>query len=63
MADFRVNLKLRAVLPIAGVLLAGILVFVWITLSLSEGAERQNVILVALAASQKHAGKCSLIVK
>ncbi|MBI4166088.1 MAG: HAMP domain-containing protein [Acidobacteria bacterium] len=48
MAAFRVNLKLKAVLPLAGVLLAGILAFVWITLSL-EGSERQTVILVALA--------------
>jgi signal transduction histidine kinase len=47
-AGFRVNLRLKAVLPMVGVLLAGILMFVWITLSL-EGTERQKVILVALA--------------
>ncbi len=46
MADLRVNLRLKAFLPIAGVLLAGILLFVWSTLSL-EGSERRTVILVA----------------
>ncbi len=40
--------RLKAVLPVAGVLLAGLLVFVWVTLSF-EGPERQAVILVAAA--------------
>jgi signal transduction histidine kinase len=44
----RVNWRLKAVLPVAMVLLAGLLVFVWLTLSL-EGRERQTVILVAAA--------------
>lgn len=48
MSRFRVNLRLKAVLPIAGVLLAGILTFVWITLSF-EGPERQHIIIVAAA--------------
>lgn len=48
MADLRVNLKLKAVLPIVGVLLVGILTFVWVSLSL-KGVERINVILVASA--------------
>ena len=33
MAQRRINLRLKAILPVAGVLLAGILTFVWITLS------------------------------
>lgn len=48
MATPRINLKLKAVLPMAGILLAGILAFVWITLSI-EGSERQTVLLVASA--------------
>ncbi len=40
--------RLKAVLPVAGVLLAGLLVFVWVTLSF-EGPERQAVMLVAAA--------------
>jgi signal transduction histidine kinase len=44
--QYRANLRLKAVLPIAAVLLAGILMFVWITLSF-EGEEREHVILLA----------------
>ncbi len=40
--------RLKAVLPVAGVLLAGLLVFVWVTLSF-ERPERHAVILVATA--------------
>jgi signal transduction histidine kinase len=45
---FRINLRLKAVLPMAGVLLAGIVLFVWITISF-QGPERQHIILVAAA--------------
>jgi signal transduction histidine kinase len=40
--------RLKALLPVAGVLLAGLLLFVWLTLSI-EGRQRQAVILVAAA--------------
>ncbi len=40
--------RLKAILPVAAVLLMGMLVFVWVTLSF-EGPERQAVILVAAA--------------
>ena len=40
--------RLKALLPVAMVLLAGLLLFVWLTLSL-EGRQRQAVILVAAA--------------
>ncbi len=40
--------RLKAILPVAAVLLTGMLVFVWVTLSF-EGPERQAVILVAAA--------------
>ena len=40
------NWLLKAILPIAGVLLCGVLVFLWTTLSLAE-SERQRVFLVA----------------
>ena len=40
--------RMKAVLPVAGVLLAGLLVFVWVTLSF-EKPERHAVILVATA--------------
>lgn len=40
--------RLKALLPVAGVLLAGLLVFFWVTLEL-EGHERSAVILVATA--------------
>ncbi len=40
--------RMKAILPVAGVLLVGLLVFVWVTLSL-EGHERRAVILVAVA--------------
>jgi signal transduction histidine kinase len=43
-----VNLRFKAVLPVAGALLAGVLLFVWITLRL-EPTARQIVILVAAA--------------
>ncbi len=39
---------MKAVLPVAGVLLAGLVVFVWVTLSF-EDPERRTVILVAAA--------------
>ncbi len=48
LSDWRANWQLKAVLPVAGVLLGGVLVFVWVTLSF-EGPERQTVILVAAA--------------
>ena len=41
-----VGWRLKAVLPVAGVLLAGLLAFVWVSLSF-EAPERQKVILVA----------------
>jgi len=44
----RVNWRMKAVLPVAGVLLAGLALFVWVTLSF-EDPERQAVILVAAA--------------
>ncbi|HWQ03449.1 MAG TPA: ATP-binding protein, partial [Candidatus Nitrosotenuis sp.] len=44
----RVSLRLKAVLPVAGVLLTGLLLFVWVTLRF-EGPERQSVITVAAA--------------
>jgi signal transduction histidine kinase len=42
------NWRMKAVLPVAAVLLAGLLVFVWVSLSF-EPPERQAVILVAAA--------------
>ncbi len=42
------NWRVKAVLPVAGVLLAGLLVFIWVTLSF-EQPERRAVILVAAA--------------
>ena len=45
-ARMRINWRLKAVLPVAGVLLGGLLVFVLVTLSIA-GPERQKVILVA----------------
>ena len=40
------NWRIKALLPVAGVLLAGLFVFVWVTLSF-EHTERRAVILVA----------------
>ena len=40
--------RLKAILPVAGVLLVGLLLFLWVTLSF-EGPERQAVIVVAAA--------------
>jgi two-component system NtrC family sensor kinase len=45
-AQVRIDWRLKTVLPVAAVLLAGLLVFVWVTLSIT-GPERQKVILVA----------------
>lgn len=42
------NWRIKAVLPVAGVLLAGIVLFVWVTISF-EDPERRAVILVAVA--------------
>jgi hypothetical protein len=42
----RISLRLKAVLPVAAVLLAGILLFVWVTLRI-EDPERQRVLIVA----------------
>ncbi len=47
-ADWRVNWRFKAVLPVAGVLLAGLVVFVWVAFSF-EGPGRRTVILVAAA--------------
>ena len=47
-SGLRMTWRVRAVLPVAGVLLAGLLVFVWVTLSYPS-TERQTVILVAAA--------------
>jgi hypothetical protein len=41
--------RLRAVLPVAAVLVAGLLLFFWVSLSLDKTHERQRVILVAAA--------------
>src|ERR1700675_3982578 len=46
MGHLRIDWRLKAILPVAGVLLAGLLVFAWVTLSLG-GPERQKVILAA----------------
>ena len=46
LAQIRINWRLKAILPVAIVLLAGLLAFVWLTLSF-ELHERQKVILVA----------------
>ena len=46
MAGVRIDWRLKAVLPVAAVLLGGLLVFVWVTISMG-GPERQKVILVA----------------
>jgi len=44
----RVSLRLKAILPVAAVLLAGLVVFVWVSLSF-EDPERRSVIAVAAA--------------
>jgi hypothetical protein len=43
----RLNWKVRATLPVAGVLLAGLLLFFWVSLTLDKSRERQMVLLVA----------------
>jgi len=48
MAELRVNWRLKAVFPVAVVLLVGLLIFVWLTLSF-ERPERHAVIVVAAA--------------
>src|SRR5574341_859272 len=48
MSDVRVSLRLKAILPVAAVLLAGLVVFVWVSLSF-EDPERRSVIAVAAA--------------
>jgi len=45
-ANVRIDWRLKAILPVAVVLLGGMLVFIWVTLSLSD-PERTKVILVA----------------
>ncbi len=45
----RLNWRLRAVLPVGAVLVAGLLLFFWVSLSLDKTHERQRVILVAAA--------------
>ena len=46
MGQVRIDWRLKAILPVAAVLLAGLLSFVWVTFSF-EASERQHVILVA----------------
>ena len=46
LAQIRINWRLKAILPVAVVLLAGVLAFVWLTFSF-ELQERQKVMLVA----------------
>jgi len=48
MTDVRVSLRLKAILPVAAVLLVGLVVFVWVSLSF-EDPERRSVIAVAAA--------------
>lgn len=48
MSEVRVSLRLKAILPVAAVLLAGLVVFVWVSLSF-EDPERRSVIVVAAA--------------
>jgi hypothetical protein len=48
MSGVRVSLRLKAILPVAAVLLAGLVVFVWVSLSF-EDPERRSVIAVAAA--------------
>jgi hypothetical protein len=45
----RLGLRAKAVLPVAGVLLAGLMVFFWVSLSLDKSHERRSVLLVASA--------------
>jgi signal transduction histidine kinase len=47
MPQVRIHWVLKAVLPVAGVLLLGVLVFLWVTISL-EDPERKGILLVAL---------------
>lgn len=46
MANLRIGWLLKAVLPVAGVLLAGVVVFLWSTLTLAE-TERRGVLVIA----------------
>lgn len=48
MAAWRVNWRIKAILPVAAVLVAGLAVFLWLTLSF-EATARRTVILVAAA--------------
>ncbi len=48
MTEVRVSLRLKGIPPVAGVLLAGLVVFVWVSLSF-EDPERRSVIVVAAA--------------
>jgi signal transduction histidine kinase len=48
MSAMRMSLRLKAILPVAAVLLAGLLIFVWVSLSF-EDPERRSVIAVAAA--------------
>ncbi len=47
MRQMRIHWVLKAVLPVAGVLLLGVLVFLWVTISLEDPA-RRGILLVAL---------------
>ncbi len=47
-SSFPLGWRTKALLPVAGVLLAGVLIFVWVTISF-EWHQRQAVILVAIA--------------
>ena len=46
MPEVRVNWRFKAVLPVVAVLLAGLVLFVWVTVSL-RSPERHNILLVA----------------
>lgn len=48
MSRVRLNLQMRAVLPVAAVLVNGLLIFVLVTLSL-EGSQRNTVLVIATA--------------
>ena len=48
MSSVRIDWRLKAILPVAAVLLGGLLIFFWVTLHMG-GPERQKVILVAAA--------------
>src|SRR5690349_10619881 len=46
MTTLRIDWRLKAILPLAAMLLGGLLVFVWVTLHMGE-TERQKIIVVA----------------